>query len=78
MVEIIIQDTGHGIPETALSHIFDPFFSTKPQGSGLGLAIAHRIVTNHGGTIDISSSMGQGTTVTLRLPTHKEAASIPV
>lgn len=78
MVEIIIQDTGPGIPETALSHIFDPFFSTKLQGSGLGLAIAHRIMMNHGGTIDISSSIGQGTTVTLRLPTHKEETPISV
>ena len=78
MVEIIIQDTGQGIPETALSHVFDPFFSTKPQGSGLGLAIAHRIMTNHEGTIDISSSVGQGTTVTLRLPTHKHTTPISV
>ncbi|GEM_PF-324467 len=73
MIEIIIQDTGPGIPESALSHIFDPFFSTKPKGSGLGLAIAHRIMTNHGGTIDVSSSIGQGTTVTLRLPATPQA-----
>jgi len=78
MVEIIIQNTGPVIPETDLSHIFDPFFSTKPQGSGLGLAIAQRIMTNHEGTIDISSSVGKGTTVTLRLPTHKKETPIPV
>jgi len=78
MVEIIIQDTGPGIPETVLSRIFDPFFSTKPQGSGLGLAIAHRIMTNHEGIIDISSLVGQGTTVTLRLPTPKQVTPISV
>ena len=78
MVEIIIQDTGPGISETDLSHIFDPFFSTKPQGSGLGLAIAHRIMTNHGGTIDISSAIGHGTTITLRLPTRKKEVPLSV
>ena len=78
MVEIMISDTGPGIPDDTLSSLFDPFFSTKPQGSGLGLAIAHRIMTNHGGTIDISSSVGQGTTVTLRLPTHQNEIPLSV
>lgn len=73
-VEVTIQDTGPGIPEAALSHIFDPFFSTKSQGSGLGLAIAHRIMSNHGGTIDVRSSLGEGTTVILHLPTQKPAS----
>ena len=73
-VEVTIRDTGPGIPEADLSHIFDPFFTTKSKGSGLGLAIAHRIMTNHGGTIDVRSSLGEGTTIILHLPTQKPAS----
>ncbi len=69
-VEVLISDTGHGIPPEDVDRIFDPFFSTKPsgQGTGLGLSIAYGIVTSHKGTIQVSSQIGKGTTFTIRLP----------
>jgi signal transduction histidine kinase len=69
-VVIRIADTGRGIPAESLPRIFEPFFTTRPvgEGSGLGLAVCHGVVTRHGGTIDVQSSAGAGTTVTVRLP----------
>jgi len=69
-VEVLISDTGHGIPPEDIGRIFDPFFSTKPsgQGTGLGLSIAYGIITSHRGTIVVDSEVGQGTTFTIRLP----------
>ncbi len=69
-VEIIISDSGVGIPEEYLGRIFDPFFSTKEQskGTGLGLAVSYGIIKKHGGTINVSSKVGEGTTFTVRLP----------
>ncbi|MBU1238962.1 response regulator, partial [Myxococcota bacterium] len=69
-----IQDTGHGMDEATLSHIFEPYFTTKSEGegSGLGLATVHAIVTEHGGTITVSSSLQSGTTFRLLFPLHKE------
>jgi two-component system NtrC family sensor kinase len=72
--EFEISDTGCGIPEENLEHVFDPFFTTKPtgEGTGLGLAIAYGIVTQQDGQISISSKVGQGTSVTVRLPVTSE------
>jgi two-component system, NtrC family, sensor kinase len=69
-VEIAIADTGRGIDPAMVDHIFDPFFTTKEsgQGTGLGLAIAYGIVTRHGGSIDVASQLGAGTTFTVRFP----------
>ena len=67
-VELQVKDTGRGIPEHILPHIFDTFFSTKPAGPGLGLPIVHRIITQHRGEIAINSQENIGTTVTIRLP----------
>ena len=68
-VAVSITDDGGGIPEEHLSHIFDPFFSTKKgAGTGLGLSIVHNIVTNHGGRIEVHSRKGEGTTFTVWLP----------
>ncbi len=63
-------DTGTGIPLEHIHHIWDTFFTTKPEGkgTGLGLAICRRIVEEHGGTITIDSEAGNGTTVTIVLP----------
>jgi CheY-like chemotaxis protein len=68
LVRIAVQDHGVGISEAHLGKIFDPYFSTKSLGSGLGLATAHSIITNHGGQIAVSSTVGMGTTMTLLLP----------
>lgn len=67
-VKVEIGDTGTGIPAEAADRVFNPFFTTKERGTGLGLAIAHKIVQDHGGSIDFSSSPGRGTTFRLTLP----------
>lgn len=65
---IEVRDTGSGISNENISKIFHPFFTTKERGSGLGLPIVRKIIEGHGGTIDIESSEGKGTSVTLNLP----------
>jgi PAS domain S-box-containing protein len=67
-VRISVEDRGVGIPEANLRKIFDPYFTTKQTGSGLGLATTYSIVKNHGGRIDVQSTVDQGTTVTVLLP----------
>ncbi len=67
-VEVVVADTGNGIPAGNMEKIFEPLFSTKPYGIGLGLAIVRKLVDNHGGTIDVSSIPGSGATFTIRLP----------
>ncbi len=70
---IEINDTGPGIPADVLPQIVDPFFTTKRGHRGLGLAWAYGIVTNHGGSLAITSLPGQGTTVRIYLPAHGKA-----
>jgi two-component system sensor histidine kinase PilS (NtrC family) len=65
-VEVSVSDTGVGIPPEALERIFDPFFTTKTGGSGLGLAIVHRVVEGSGGSVEVESRMGEGTTFRVR------------
>jgi two-component system NtrC family sensor kinase len=68
-VELSVADTGCGIPEEDLPHLFEPFFSTKgAHGTGLGLAVTWGIVNSHGGSISVESAVGRGTTFTVRLP----------
>jgi two-component system, NtrC family, sensor histidine kinase HydH len=67
-VEIRVADTGPGISTKVLKNLFIPFFTTKPTGTGLGLAISQRIVQNAGGTIDVQTTAGVGTTFTVVLP----------
>jgi signal transduction histidine kinase len=79
-VEISIEDTGTGIPETARDNVFDPFFTTKEvgKGTGQGLAIARSvIVKKHGGALHFESECGKGTTFFIRLPisTHIDATT---
>ncbi len=66
--EVAVKDTGLGIAEAVLPHVFDPYFTTRPSGVGLGLAIAHRIVRGHAGSLDVESHVGRGTTMIIRLP----------
>jgi signal transduction histidine kinase len=69
-VVVIVSDNGAGIPEDVLPRIFDPFFTTKPvnKGTGLGLSIAHGIVAEQGGTIEVESIIGKGTSFIINLP----------
>jgi PAS domain S-box-containing protein len=70
VVEVAFADTGSGIPEEELPRIFEPFYTTKPpgEGTGLGLAVAKRIVDFHNGSIDVESTVGQGTTFLICFP----------
>jgi two-component system NtrC family sensor kinase len=63
-----IADTGIGIPDDIRAHLFEPFFTNKPNGTGLGLSISAHIVTQHGGRIEVESSAGQGSTFRVVLP----------
>ena len=65
--QLEVEDEGVGIPQEELDGIFQPFHGTFARGSGLGLAIVHRIVSDYGGEIEVSSSVGKGTTVRVRL-----------
>ncbi len=68
-IRISISNTGPGIPAQILEKIFTPFFTTKAQGTGLGLAICHKLITQHGGKIAVTSEDGKGTEFTVELPT---------
>jgi signal transduction histidine kinase len=65
---ISIQDTGDGIAESDTQKIFIPFFTTKSKGHGIGLALAHRVITEHGGTLTAANALGGGAVFTIRLP----------
>jgi signal transduction histidine kinase len=69
-VWISVADNGEGIPPEHLNRIFDPFFTTKPvgKGTGLGLSVSYSIVQKHGGTIEVNSERGKGTTFTVTIP----------
>ena len=67
-VAISFMDTGHGIAPEHIGRVFEPYFTTKSNGTGLGLMIVQRIVREHGGTLDVESDTGRGTTVRLKLP----------
>ncbi|RJX27997.1 MAG: PAS domain-containing protein [Dethiobacter sp.] len=67
-VKIVIEDTGIGISSPEKEKIFDPFFTTKADGVGIGLSISHRVITSHGGSIQVRSSKGEGTVFEIYLP----------
>jgi two-component system cell cycle sensor histidine kinase/response regulator CckA len=69
-VRLTVRDSGPGIPPDVVERMYEPFFTTKAagQGTGLGLSVVHGIVENHGGTILVESTLGQGSTFTIYLP----------
>ena len=72
-LEIVISDTGEGIPEESLDKIFDPFYTTKGTGgTGLGLAVSYDIIKKHGGDIEVASKTNEGTTFTIKLPIDEQ------
>lgn len=77
-VTVAIIDTGVGIPTEALDRIFDPFYSTKEHGTGLGLAQVLRIVEEHGGRINVKSTVGAGSTFTVELPIAPRPGTLAV
>ena len=68
LVRVVVADTGPGIPPAEREKLFLPYYSTKGRGSGLGLAIVRRIITEHGGTVDVADAEPQGTVFTVDLP----------
>lgn len=75
-VELIVSDTGCGIPEGKLKKLFEPFYTTKNQGTGLGLALCLGIVERHGGTIRVQSTEGEGTSFIVSFPEENGADGI--
>jgi CheY-like chemotaxis protein len=78
-VELTVSDTGQGMPPEVRSRAMEPFFTTKPvgKGTGLGLSRVYGTVRSHGGTLNLWSEPGQGTSVILRLPTGQEPEAKP-
>lgn len=78
-LEIMLADTGSGIPPEALPHVFEPFFSSKPlhEGAGLGLPQVHGIVHQHGGHVKVESELHRGTVITIYLPLQQDITSLP-
>jgi two-component system cell cycle sensor histidine kinase/response regulator CckA len=74
-VALSITDTGVGIPKENLRKLFEPLFTAKAKGIGLGLAVTKTLVEGHGGTIEVSSEIGKGSTFTVTLPIGKEEES---
>ena len=72
-VEMVVADTGEGMPPEVAANIFQPYFTTKAKGTGLGLAISQNIIQEHGGVISVESTPGRGTAFTIRLPLTEPA-----
>ena len=74
-VAIAVSDTGPGVPEELREKIFYPFFTTKERGSGVGLAMAQKVVSSHGGVLELESARGAGATFRVRLPVSGEGGA---
>ncbi len=69
-VVITFEDSGEGIPAADMPRIFQPFFTTKHRGSGLGLPIVQKIIEAHGGTVEVRSKPGKGTSAIVTIPSE--------
>jgi signal transduction histidine kinase len=76
VLAILVSDTGVGMAPEAATSAFEPYFSTKETGVGLGLALVRRIVEGHGGSIDLDTAPGRGTTVRIRLPLRPSVTGV--
>ena len=79
LARVVVGDTGRGIAAEHLSRIFDPFFTTKADdwsGVGMGLSVVHKTIEDHGGTIQVQSELGKGTTFTMTFPVSVEKAPL--
>ncbi len=76
-VEMTVSDTGVGIPEEKLKRVFLPFFTTKTKGTGLGLSVVQKIIENHGGRIEVASTVGEGTSLKVVLPQAGRVRIVP-
>ena len=76
-VTLEVRDSGRGISSEDLERLGTSFFTTRPGGTGLGVVLAQSVITQHGGTLDYKSTVGQGTTATIHLPVQSTAASEP-
>ena len=74
-VEVSFEDTGIGLPKEEMKKLFTPFFTTKAKGLGMGLAICKKFVESHGGSIEVESEEGMGSTFTVKLPIQQENGS---
>jgi len=77
-VEVVVRDSGVGIPTEQLSRIFEPYFTTKTKGTGLGLALVRQTIHDHGGTISVASEPGRGTVFTVTIPVPAGATGAPM
>jgi len=75
VVRIEVADTGKGLAPEEVSRLFTPYYTTKQQGTGLGLAIVQSVVSDHHGTILVSSEEGRGATFRIELPTTQPTAA---
>jgi two-component system sensor histidine kinase AtoS len=77
-LNLVFSDSGPGIAPEDVKNIFNPFFTTKDTGTGLGLTITHKVITEHGGYLEVESTPGEGSAFTIRLPAlEPAAASLP-
>jgi|GEM_PF-1484161 len=77
-IHLVVKDTGHGMSKETITHIFEPFYTTKPvdKGTGLGLSVVHGIIKNHNGEIQVESTLGKGTTFNIYIPIIKNYETI--